>query len=170
MIKGIVVGLGKMGFSHAAIVSAHPEVDMVPVCDTSTLILDAFRKFTLVHTYTDYTEMLEKENPDFVLIATPTRFHYPMVKLALEQSRHVYCEKPFSLHTYEGKELVHLAENKGLVNQIGYHNHFIGTFCELKRLIKVGILGEIVHFLGEAHGVQNLKRAVAASTTMPRMY
>ena len=152
MIKGTIVGLGKMGLSHAAIVGAHPDVDMVAVCDTSTLILDAFKKFTQVNVYTDYVEMLKKEKPDFVLIATPTRFHYPMVKLALEQGRHVFCEKPFSLRVNEGEELTRLAESKGLVNQVGYHNHFIGTFRELKRLLQTGVLGEIVHFLGEAYG------------------
>jgi predicted dehydrogenase len=44
MIKGAVIGLGKMGLSHAAIVGAHPEVEMVSVCDTSYLILDGFKK------------------------------------------------------------------------------------------------------------------------------
>ena len=37
-----------MGISHAAIVSPHPEVDMVAVCDTSSLMLDAFKKFSKV--------------------------------------------------------------------------------------------------------------------------
>jgi predicted dehydrogenase len=152
MVKGAIIGLGKMGLSHAAIVGAHPDVEMVAVCDTSALILDAFKKFTQVRAYTDYSEMLSKENPDFVLVATPTRFHYPMVKLALEQGRHVFCEKPFSLHVSEGEELTKLAESKGLINQVGYHNHFIGTFRELKRLLQAGVLGEIVHFLGEAYG------------------
>ncbi len=152
MIKGAVIGLGKMGLSHAAIVGAHPEVDMVAVCDASSLILDAFKKFSQVHTYNDYQEMIKKENPDFVVIATPTRFHYPMVKYALENGKHVYCEKPFSLHAYQGEELVQLAQSKGLVNQVGYHNHFIGTFRELKRLLQAGVLGEIVHFTGEAYG------------------
>jgi len=152
MIKGAIIGLGKMGLSHAAIVGAHPEVDMVAVCDTSSLVLDAFKKFTEVHTYTDYQEMIKKENPDFVIIATPTRFHYPMVKYALENGKHIFCEKPFSLHTYEGEELVQLAKSRGLVNQVGYHNHFIGTFRELKRLLQAGVLGEIVHFTGEAYG------------------
>lgn len=152
MIKGAIIGLGKMGLSHAAIVGAHPEVDMVAVCDTSSLVLDAFKKFTRVHTYTDYQEMIKKENPDFVVIATPTRFHYSMVKYALENGKHVFCEKPFSLHAYEGEELVQLASSKGLVNQVGYHNHFIGTFHELKRLLQAGVLGETVHFTGEAYG------------------
>mgnify|MGYP000956209469 CR=1 FL=1 len=97
MIKGAIIGLGKMGLSHAAIVGAHPQVEMVAVCDTSSLVLDAFKKFSKVKTYDDYKVMIEKESLDFVLIATPTRFHYPMVKYALEKGLHVFCEKPFSL-------------------------------------------------------------------------
>lgn len=152
MIKGAIIGLGKMGLSHAAIVSAHPDVEIVAVCDTSSLMLDAFKKFSNIKTYGDYKEMIEKESLDFVLIATPTRFHYPMVKYALSKGLHVYCEKPFSLTTKEGEELVSLAKSKDRVNQVGYHNHFIGTFRELKRLLKADVLGELVHFMGEAYG------------------
>ena len=152
MIKGAIIGLGKMGLSHASIVGAHPDVDMVAVCDTSSLVLDAFNKFSKIKTYSDYKELISKESLDFVLIATPTRFHYPMVKQALEQGLHVFCEKPFSLTVKEGQELVDLANKKGLVNQVGYHNHFIGTFRELKRLLRAGVLGDLVHFIGEAYG------------------
>jgi predicted dehydrogenase len=152
MIKGAIIGLGKMGLSHAAIVGAHPDVEMLAVCDTSSLVLDAFNKFSKVRTYSDYQELIGKESLDFVLIATPTRFHHPMVKYALEKGLHVFCEKPFSLTAKEGQELVDLARKNGLVNQIGYHNHFIGTFRELKRLIMSGLLGELVHFSGEAYG------------------
>jgi predicted dehydrogenase len=152
MIKGAIIGLGKMGLSHAAIIGAHPYVEMNAVCDTSSLVLDAFKKFSTVKTYSDYKEMINKESLDFVLIATPTRFHYPMVKYALEKGLHVFCEKPFSLNTQEGEELVSLANSQGLVNQVGYHNHFIGTFREMKRLLQTGILGNLIHFTGEAYG------------------
>lgn len=152
MIKGAIIGLGKMGLSHASILGAHPDVDMVAVCDTSSLVLAAFKKYSSVKTYTDYKELIEKESLDFVLIATPTRFHYPMVKMALEHNLHVFCEKPFSLTVLEGEELVKIAEERNLVNQVGYHNHFIGTFRELKRLIRNGVLGELAHFTGEAYG------------------
>lgn len=152
MINGAIIGLGKMGLSHAAIVGMHLSVNLVAVCDTSGLVLEAFRKFTQTKTYTDYKEMISNEQLDFVLIATPTRFHYPMVKYSLENNLHVFCEKPFSLTYNEGDELTKLANSKWLVNQVGYHNHFIGTFRELNRLIKAGILGELVHFTGEAYG------------------
>lgn len=152
MIKGSVIGLGKMGLSHAAIVGAHPNVDMVSVCDTSSMVLDAFNKFTQITTYTEYKKMIDAENPDFVVVATPTKFHYPIVKYALEKGIHVFCEKPFMLNSTEGLEMVELASQKGVVNQVGFHNHFIGTFRELKRLLTEKVLGEIVHFSSEAYG------------------
>ena len=151
-LKGGIIGLGKMGISHAAIVSPHPSVDMVAVCDTSTIVLDVFKKFSKVKLYHDYAKMIEKENLDFVVIATPTRLHYPMVKLALEKGLNVFCEKPFCMNTNEGRELENLAVKKRLINQVSYHNQFVGTFRELKRLLKAGVIGELVHFTGEAYG------------------
>jgi predicted dehydrogenase len=151
-LKGAIIGLGKMGLSHASILGAHPDVEMVAVCDTSSLVLEAFKKFSKINTYSDYEEMIQNELLDFVLVASPTRFHYSITKFALENGLHVFCEKPFSLNTNEGEELVKIADEKQLVNQVGYHNQFIGTFRELKRLLQSGVLGEIVHFTGEAYG------------------
>ncbi|WP_372934226.1 Gfo/Idh/MocA family protein [Mariniphaga sediminis] len=152
MIKGAITGLGKMGISHAAILGAHPEVEMVAVCDASSLVLNAFNKFSSVKTYTDFEKMVESEKPEFVVIATPTKYHYPMVKYALERGVHVFCEKPFTLTASQGEELTELANQKGLVNQVGFHNHFIGTFRELKRLLSQNVLGEVFHFSGESYG------------------
>ena len=157
MLKGAIIGLGKMGLSHAAIVGAHPNVDMVAVCDTSSIVLDAFKKFTKIDVYSEYKELILKEKPDFVIVATPTKYHHQIVKFALENNIHVFCEKPFSLTTEEGRELVALAKSKNLVNQVGYHNQFIGTFRELKRLLKENVLGELMTFTGEAYGPVVLK-------------
>ncbi len=151
-LKAGIIGLGKMGLSHAAIVGPHPSVDMVAVCDTSHLVLDVFRKFSKVNVYTDYLKMLSREKFDFVVIATPTRLHYPMVKHALEKGINVFCEKPFCLTTGEGAELNELANRSGLINQVSYHNQFVGTFREVKRLLENRVIGDIVHFTGEAYG------------------
>ncbi len=152
MIKAGIIGLGKMGLSHAAIVGANPSVDLVAVCDTSSLVLSGFKKYTNSKTYSDYKKMIDREDLDLVVIATPTKLHYPMVKYALGKNIHVFCEKPFSLTREEGEELVALARQKSLINQVGYHNHFIGTFRELKRLLQQNVLGDLVHFSGEAYG------------------
>ncbi len=152
MIKGAVIGLGKMGLSHAAIIGAHPDIELAAVCDASSLILNVFNKFSTTTTFNDYEALLNEVDTDFIIVATPTKLHYPIVKSALEKNKHVFCEKPLCLSTTEGRELVSLAENKKVVNQVGFHNHFIGTFRELKRLLEMEVIGDIVHFTGEAYG------------------
>lgn len=151
-LKAGIIGLGKMGISHAAIVNSHPDVDMVAVCDSSSLILDVFRRFSRVTTYTDYEKMINNEPLDFIVVATPTRLHYPMVSYAILKGLHVFCEKPFCLSTKEGLELLKMAKEKKVINQVSYHNQFVGTFIELKRLLKKNIIGELIHFVGEAYG------------------
>lgn len=152
MIKGAIIGLGKMGISHASIAGAHPSVELVAICDTSTIVLDAFQKYAKTRVYNDHIKMMEKEDLDFVIVSTPTKFHYQMAKAALQKNIHVFCEKPFSLNYEEGQELVELAQRNSLINQVGYHNQFIGTFIELKRLLNENLIGELVHFTGEAYG------------------
>lgn len=152
MIKTGIVGLGKMGLSHCAIVNANPNVELTAVCDTSTLILDAFNKYTEIRCYSDYEVMLSKEKFDCIVIATPTKYHYRIVDDSIQRKLHVFCEKPFCISPVEGKAMVDAAEKEGLVNQVGYHNRFLGTFNELKRLINKEVIGEIYHFIGEAYG------------------
>jgi predicted dehydrogenase len=157
MIKTAIIGLGKMGLSHCSILGAHPDVDLVAVCDSSSLLQDAFKKLTKTQVYSDYKKMIEETQPECLFVATPTKFHAEMVIYALEHGIHVFCEKPFSLKLAEGQQMTRLAKEKNLVNQVGYHNRFIGTFNEMKRLFEKGILGETYHFLGEAYGPVVLK-------------
>jgi predicted dehydrogenase len=152
MLKGAIIGLGKMGISHASIVNAHLEVELVAVCDTSALLTGAFGKYTSIQTYSDSKRLMDEMKPDFIVVALPTKFHYTVVKAAIERGIHVFCEKPLVLHSAEGEELVRMANEKRLANQVGYHNHFIGTFIELKKLLKENILGRLFHFTGEAYG------------------
>lgn len=153
MIKTAIIGLGKMGLSHVSILGAHPDVELTAVCDTSSMVLNAFKRYsTHVNLYEDFNKMYAAENLDAVVIATPTKLHYMMAKPAIEKGIHIFCEKPFSLTIQQGEELVKLVENNSVVSQVGYHNHFIGTFRELKRLIQENVVGELMHFTGEAYG------------------
>jgi predicted dehydrogenase len=157
VIKIAVVGLGKMGLSHLAIVKAHPEVELAAVCDSSSYVLGVLKKYTGVRTYSDYDAMLRELKLDAVLIATPSRTHASMVRAALERGLHVFCEKPFTLSVDDAAELTELARSTGLVTQVGYHNRFVGAFAEVKRLLDAGAIGEVTHVLGEAYGPVVLK-------------
>lgn len=152
-----VVGLGKMGLSHFSIINAHPDVNVVGICDTSGYLLDVLGKYTGVATYSDVGKMLDSANLDAAIISTPSKFHAPMVRTCLERDIHVFCEKPFCLDPADSRELADLALTKGLVTQVGYHNRHVGTFAEAKRILDLGVLGRISHVLGEAYGPVVLK-------------
>lgn len=141
-----------MGVSHLAILGAHPSVEIVGVCDTSAIVMGAMEKYSPFPCFTDFRKMLDRARPDAVVIAVPTRFHYDMVNEVLDRGMHVFVEKPFCLDPVQSSALAEKAAGKGLVNQVGYHNKFIGTFREVKRLIRGGYLGKLYHFHGQSHG------------------
>lgn len=141
-----------MGLSHLSMLRAHPDVTVAAVCDPATYVLDVLGRYTGLRTYADYDRMLDEAELDTVVIATPSRFHGPMVRKALEHDAHVFCEKPFVLSSEEGSELVQIAGRRNLVNQIGYHNRFVGAFAEVKRLLDLEAIGEVSHILAEAYG------------------
>lgn len=157
MIRAAIIGLGKMGMSHAAILGGLPNVELVAACDMDSLLQSAFKKLTKIKMFTDYKKMIEEVKPDCVYVVTPTKLHYDMVMFALEHGCHVFCEKPFALTVEQGEKMVAMAKAKGLVNQVGYHNRYIGTFNEMKRLLAEGIIGKPFHFMGEAYGPVVLK-------------
>ncbi|EKB51303.1 Gfo/Idh/MocA family protein [Cecembia lonarensis] len=158
MLKVALIGAGKMGISHLSILGAHPDVQIVGVCDTSKIVSEVLEKYSGFECFTDYLKMVDKTKPDAVFVAVPTKFHYKMVKDLLERGKHVFSEKPFCLNPQESKELVDIAKSKKLINQVGYHNKFVGTFQEVKRIVDAGYIGDIQHFTGEAYGPVVIKK------------
>jgi predicted dehydrogenase len=75
---------------------------------------------------------------------------------------HVFVEKPFCLTLEDGRALTALAEKNGLVNQVGYHNRFIGSFREARRLVETGAIGSVQHFMAEAYGPVVLRPPAAS--------
>lgn len=157
MIRIGIIGLGKMGISHCSILNAHPIVDSLAVCDTSSFIMSAIKKYTTMGCYKDYQKMVKEFKPDCIFVATPTKSHFEIAKFGLENNCHVFMEKPLCLNPDQSKSLASFAEEKGLVTQTGYHNRFLGSFREMKRLLEKNVIGEIYQYFGEAYGPVVLK-------------
>ena len=157
MIRVGVVGLGKMGLSHYALLNAHPDVTVVAVCDASSYVLSVLRKYTGVATYEDYEDMLRTVELDAVVIATPSKSHAQMVQAALDRNLHVFCEKPLTLDPSDARCLAEAARGRGVVTQVGYHNRFVAAFREVRSLLDAGAIGDVTHVFGEAYGPVVLK-------------
>ena len=92
MIRIGMVGLGKMGLSHLAIVRAHPDVQVVAACDSVAYLTDVLGKYTGLKCYSTMDEMLRHEALDAVVISTPSKLHAQMVSDALARGLFFFIE------------------------------------------------------------------------------
>lgn len=152
MVRVALVGLGKMGISHQAILNATNGIDLVATCDATPFVASLMGRYTKAKSYSDFAEMLAKEQLDAVVIATPPKSHVSMVEAAIAQGLAIFCEKPFVLETHDGERLAAAAKAAGIVNQVGYHYRFVGSFVHVKKLMDLGILGHVHHVTAEAYG------------------
>ena len=147
-----IVGAGKMGLSHFAIANALQDTAVVAVCDTSRYAVSLLKKYTGVQTFTHYQGMIDEARPDAVIVATPTSTHFACAQYALERDVHLFVEKPLTLSPAESRALSELAIQRRRINQVGFHNRFIGTFQEAQRLVRAGALGKVWNVHGSAFG------------------
>ncbi len=151
-LKVAVIGLGKMGVLHSVIISALPGARIVAVCDTQRLISSMAGK--LVHglrCYHDYVEMIEKEGPDALFIATPIHTHAAVISDVL--NRHpisVFVEKPLAGNAEDAQALAKLISNYRVTNMVGFQKRFNSTFRRGKALLDSRVLGQVLFYKGSA--------------------
>ena len=107
-------------------------------------------------TYTDYRELLQKEKPQVVIVATPDHWHALIAIAAIQTGAHVYVEKPVSHTINEGKAIVKAARLNNRVVQVGTHRrvspHNISgmDFLKTGKAGKIGMVRAFVHYGGDA--------------------
>lgn len=148
-IKLSIIGAGRMGITHYSIINSHPDVKIESVADPSTLVLTMMSKYLPVKTFKDYNELLDKTNPDAILVCTPPNLHFSIIKNVIEKGIHVFVEKPFTTSHKEAAELNRLSLRTGLVNQVGYVNRFNDVFAQTKEFLEAGLIGKVIRFKSE---------------------
>lgn len=140
-----VIGLG-MGRGHIKGYQAHPEAEVVAVCDQDTVRLaDAQKEFGIAALYTDYKEMLRKEKLDGVSVAVPNVFHAPMTIAALKAGAHVLCEKPMAMSVREAEAMAAEARKAKRNIMINFSHRFNPTMFALRAQVDAGVIGDIYY-------------------------
>lgn len=106
---------------------ADPDEKMLAFCQ---------ERYGVKSVYKDYHELLEMADLKAVNVCTPNRTHFQICKDALNAGKHVLVEKPITLTSKEGRELVELAQKKGLTLSVGHIFRFNNALAEVRRLIK----------------------------------
>lgn len=94
--------------------------------------------------YADFREMLARESDlDGVVIATPDHSHAVIAKAAMEAGLHVYVQKPLTWSIHEARVLTRLADETGVVTQMGNQGHSSDDARRVNEIVQSGVLGAV---------------------------
>lgn len=146
MVRIGIIGLGYWGPNLERNFLNLPDSKLTAICDLSKDRLDKAKKNNPgVYTTKNAADLLKKERVDAVVIATPTKTHYALTKLALENGIHVFVEKPLATKSFECEELIEIAEKNNLILFVGHVFLYNTAINEIKDLVENGELGNIIH-------------------------
>ena len=141
-----MIGCGQWGPNHIRIFSQLSNSCVLMCSDLDEGRLKSVKDlYPKVETKFEYKEILTQKEIDAVCIATPTNTHYSLTKEALQQNKHVLCEKPLALKTDECLELHALASQKNKILMVGHIFVFNAGIKWIKEYIKKGGLGTIYY-------------------------
>jgi predicted dehydrogenase len=95
--------------------------------------------------FTDYREMLAKQKPDIVTIATESGKHCQIALNCLEAGCHVICEKPMALSTKDADLMISAAKRKNLKLAVCFQNRFNAPVQKLRAALEAGRFGKVLH-------------------------
>lgn len=142
MLRVGIVGCGKIADSHAEQLKRIPECEIVGVCDRELLMAKQLaERFPVGGYFGDLNELLETARPDVVHITTSPESHFDLARRCLDAGCHVYVEKPFALNEADARELIELAESRGLKITAGHDDQFSHVSRRMRDLVHKGYLG-----------------------------
>ena len=139
-----VIGAGSFSDYHLDGISQVANAEAVAICDVDIEKAKAkAEKYNIESVYTDYNELLKRDDIDAVTLPLPDQVHKEITIAALKAGKHVLCEKPMALDLDECKEMVKVARECGKQLMVGQVGRYTPAFIETKRLLDEGAIGEL---------------------------
>src|SRR5690349_23615200 len=119
--------------------------ELIALCDNDGPKASALaERMKIPDVFTDIEDLLELDQVDAVIIATPNHLHEPHVLRALKQKVHVLCERPLSLTSGGVKRIIAAAEAADTKVVVGNNHRFRSDVQQLWRFLQGGELGRMM--------------------------
>src|SRR5919109_103316 len=144
-----VAGAGYIGLAHIATLRASRTCELSAIVDPSPRAADAAAKAG-VPLYESIEELLRKDRPDGVVLATPNQLHVPQALQCVAAGMPILLEKPIAQTVAEGESLVRAVDEKKAKVLIGHHRAHSPIMAKAKEVVDSGVLGRLVAVMGSA--------------------
>ena len=126
----------------------------LPACGTLSAVASRSQEsasqfaasYNIPRAYDNYLSLVRDPDIDVIYIATPHSLHYENTKLCLENSKHVLCEKSFTVNLNQAIALTRLAKENNLFLMEAFWTKFLPAYQQLTQTIAKGEIGDITHF------------------------
>lgn len=159
-----VVGTGRVGAlwetdpptgtSHAGAFAVQPDCELVAGANRGRGRLEEFgRRFGVRGLYQDYDEMLRRERPEIVSVATHPGSHAAIVEAAVRSgARAVFLEKPMALDLADCDRMIEACRRGGVLLSVNHTRRWYPVFTRARELLREGAIGELVSMTGYCQG------------------
>ena len=145
-----VVGCGYWGPNLIRSFDRLPEARLVALCDADPGRLERLRsQHPSACGYTDFEAFLAHSDLDAVALATSAPTHFRLAQRSLEAGKPTFVEKPLTLSSSDARQLVALAEGRGLPLMVGHLLEYHPAVEYLKELAEAGGLGDLCYLYSQ---------------------
>ncbi|MGD2245584.1 MAG: Gfo/Idh/MocA family oxidoreductase [Candidatus Aminicenantes bacterium] len=139
-----IIGFGRRGILHAALVNMNPAAEIAAVYDPDEILLNHMEQLGLgACFYHDLNQMYEKANLDAVFICSPTNTHLPHIQRAVENNLHIFVERPLAESLVSAEKIMKLVANTNLIFSVGQTFPFRAVFKAAKQLLENQVFEDI---------------------------
>lgn len=149
-MKYALIGCGRIAVNHMK-AALNNKLEIVAICDVlPEKMEDILEKYDLqndtsIKRYTDYKEMIEKEQPELASIATESGNHAEIALHCIDKGVNLIIEKPMAMSIEDADKIIALSEEKGVKVSACHQNRFNVAIQELRKAIEAGRFGKLSH-------------------------
>jgi predicted dehydrogenase len=136
-----IIGLGKMARLCLRVFSESHLTRVAAVSARRQEVVDEVSAEFGVPGYSDYRRMLDRDDIDAVVVATPDNYHFEFAMAALDSGRHVFVEKPFTTSVAEADTILRLAHKVNRKIQVAFNHRWLSPYQKAHETIASGEIG-----------------------------
>jgi len=147
-LRVAIIGCGGITLqNHLPGLAMCPDTRVTALCDSDPAVLERARAqsgATVISTR--FEEVIERDDLDAVVIATPNHTHARIALAAIDQGKHVLCEKPLALTATDAFAMAQAAQKAGVRHMTAFTYRFVPAMRYLHDLVRQGDLGQPYHY------------------------